>query len=144
LKKNLTLTMGNKSGVLGAGHFVVSYRKEIFDDFPVKYTAFKMGGDTEGKLDELASKKGCWRLATTKSYTRHMGNKVEPWMRDILESQDPQNGPIPAVQFDPLQYSSSFSIGIANSLFSKILRRPFFLRKFLTYKGLDKNSSTNY
>ena len=144
LKNNLTLRQGDKTGVLGAGHFVVSYRKEIFDDFPLKYTNFKMGGDTEGKLDELASKKGCWRLATTKSFTRHMGNKVEPWMNEILGNQLIENGAIAPVQFNPLQYSSRFSVFVANSVVAKILRRPIFLRKFLAYKGLDKNVSSNY
>lgn len=144
LKHNLTLTLGGKSGVLGAGHFVVTYRKEIFEDFPLKYTSFKMGGDTEGKLDELASKKGCWRLATTKSYTRHMGNQLEPWMKETLEKMNAENGYLIPVQFPPLHQSSKISVFIANSFVAKILRRSFFLRKFLIYKGLPKKFSSNY
>lgn len=144
LKFNLTLSSGNKKGVLGAGHFVVTYRKEIFDDFPIKYTQFKMGGDTESQIDMLPSNKGCWRLATTKSFTLHMGNRLEPWMSATLQTQDFNGSEFNPEEFPPLEYSSKFSVFIANSFLAKILRRPYYLKKFLVYKGLEKSFRSNY
>lgn len=143
-QKNLSLSINDKVGVLGAGHFVVTYRGELFEDLALKYVNFKLGGDSEGKLDELVSKKGCWRLSTSKSYSLHMGNIEEPWMRSTLKNivgttLDPDD-----LGLSPLERNNIVSVFFANRILSKILSRKIFFKKFLLFKGLEKESISDY
>ncbi|MCY2687857.1 glycosyltransferase family 2 protein [Salinimicrobium sp. TH3] len=68
---------GKKPVLIGAGHFVATYRREIFDlitEFPkMKF----INGYEESFLDDKADKKGWYRLSTVNTYAYHMGNRVE-------------------------------------------------------------------
>lgn len=143
-EKNLTLTSGGKIGVLGAGHFVVTYRKELFKDFSLNFAKFKLGGDSEGILDRLVSQKGGWRLSTSKSFSLHMGNIEEPWMKSYLESisQTGFNPETPALP--PLERIGRLGVFYANSILPKILNNRLILRGFLKFKGLDKKYISSY
>jgi len=143
-EKNLTLTLGGKVGVLGAGHFVVTYRKELFEDFPLKFTKFKLGGKSEGRLDRLASQKGCWRLSTSKSFSLHMGNIEEPWMKSCLETISQTSFNPETLGLPPLDRTGKMGVFYANSILSKILSKGFILRKFLAFKGLDEKHISSY
>lgn len=144
LKKNLTLTAEGKEGVLGAGHFVVTYRKELFEDFSLKFAKFKMGGKSEGRLDRLASQKGCWRLSTSKSYSLHLGNIEEPWMKTRLEAISPTDFHPEDPGLFPLEKTGRFGVFFANTILPKIFNKGPIFRKFLVFKGLDEKYSSSY
>lgn len=73
LKYNLGLEINSDFKVLiGSGHFVATYKKDIFDEI-ISYIGFKMGGTSEGYLDKLPLKKNYWRLTTEDNYAYHLG-----------------------------------------------------------------------
>lgn len=82
---NFILSIENKNGkaIVGSGHYVATYKKEIFYEIPT-FIGYKMGGTSEAFLDELPLKYGRWRLTTTKNYAFHMGNSLEKWINDIV------------------------------------------------------------
>lgn len=63
--------------IVGAGHFVATYRSKIFhgeNSFPeMKF----INGYEDSFIDILADKKGLYRLSTVKSFAYHMGNKMD-------------------------------------------------------------------
>ncbi len=68
--------------VVGAGHFVATYRREIFNsDLPFPDWKFKNGFE-DLYLDEPADKLGWYRLSTSNSFAYHVGNRFD----DILEN----------------------------------------------------------
>ena len=63
--------------VVGAGHFVATYRTELFrgeTDFPI--VKFRNGYESEF-IDWLSDKKGFYRLSTVETYAYHLGNKLD-------------------------------------------------------------------
>ncbi|MCF6279732.1 MAG: glycosyltransferase family 2 protein [Flavobacteriaceae bacterium] len=146
LKTNLTITSKNgEKAIVGSGHFVATYRKEVFDYLPKESSKYLLGGDSERKyLDEPVLKSGGWRLTTNDNYAYHLGNIYEDWMQDELDKSD--NKPSQKL----IEISSShfkgrkFSYFIKNHLFRKIISPKSIFKKFLISKGLDKNIANGY
>lgn len=70
------------NAILGAGHFVATYRKEVFKaNLPFPVWKFKNGFE-DLYLDEPTDKFGWYRLSTSKSFAYHLGNRVD----DISEN----------------------------------------------------------
>ncbi|MCL7764207.1 glycosyltransferase [Polaribacter sp. Z014] len=88
LKYNLTVKSNidtNLKAVIGSGHFVATYKRKLFDS-DLKFTDYLLGGNTEGDyLDKPCVKKDLWRLTTNGNYGYHMGNILEPWMKDKID-----------------------------------------------------------
>jgi len=81
------LVVSNKKGkaVIGCGHFVATFRAEVFKAAPSENCKFKIVGGSENKyLDKPNDNGGFLRLATLKNYGYHLGNKEENWMHDEL------------------------------------------------------------
>jgi hypothetical protein len=145
LKKYLTLSKGTVKAVIGAGHFVATYRGSIFDKLEGRNSIYQLGGNSEVDiLDESVVKKGYWRLSTEDNFTFHIGNTVEDWiskkMEGLIESKYIYNA-IP--QLENL-YSSNFVNGFKNKVFSRIIFRKPLWRLFLRYKGLSSEEANNY
>lgn len=126
---------------LGSGHFVATYKKQIFDEI-TSYIGFKMGGLSEDYLDECPLKKDYWRLTTYDNFAYHMGNVYEDWMDTIEYSND-----------DDYEFSSNFPTfktinRVKYFLKTKVLRKIFKSRKvrmlFFTYKNLPKEMIAKY
>ncbi|KAF2081182.1 glycosyltransferase family A protein [Flavobacterium sharifuzzamanii] len=143
LKKNLTISSQNIRAIIGAGHFVATYRGQIFEHLKTKYTSYSLGGDSETYiLDQPVEEKGYWRLTTEANYTYHMGNVFEEWMNDfyvlLVQEADEINVPINSA-YKPKTYFDRFT----KSLF-KIMIKKTFWKLFLRYKGLTKKEAQNY
>lgn len=85
----VTLESHDKStiAVVGAPHFVATYRKEYLRKRPENNAFFKLGGNSEGQyLDKPPFKADGYRLATYDNYAYHMGNKIDSWLSDEYES----------------------------------------------------------
>lgn len=68
---------GKSPALLGCGHFVATYRKEIFKGI-VKFPERKfINGYEESFLDDKVDMIGLYRLSTVKTYAYHMGNKLD-------------------------------------------------------------------
>jgi hypothetical protein len=121
---------------LGSGHFVATYKKDMFQEI-VTYIGYKMGGLSEDYFDECPLKKDYWRLTTYDNFAYHMGNVYEAWMDQIEHSYD-----------HTYQFSNNFptypTISRAEYLFkSKFLKMIFksakVRRLFFRYKKMQKN-----
>ncbi len=139
-----TVEANGCKAVVGAGHFVSTYKSEVFNDISIKYSNYKLGGDSEGKfLDEPVVNQGLWRLSTQDNFAYHLGNVHENWMdKQFNELFNEQNKFV----FENKSYKkpSKFSNFIVNKLFSKfILNKKIFVR-FLLWKGLSKSAISDY
>ncbi len=85
LRFALYLNHKNVKAVVGAGHAVATYRRELFDRI-ANFNQFKMGGNSEEILDSLAPIKGYYRFTTPKNMAFHLGNKLEKNYLDELNS----------------------------------------------------------
>ena len=80
------LSNGTIRAILGAGHFVATFRREVFRFAPDKPSKKKVSGQSENKyLDVPVERAGLLRLGTSRILAHHMGNKFEPWHREVLE-----------------------------------------------------------
>ena len=128
LKYNLTIENYNSKALIGSGHFVATYHRELFEEMPT-FFGYKMGGDSEAFLDKIALKKGLWRLTTSRNFAYHMGNVFENWMEDE-KSVNTDN-------FNFNLYSqkrnsknvSNIEYFIKNKLFNKLCFSKRFLKK---------------
>lgn len=87
LEKYLVLSNKKGEAVLGCGHFMATFRAEVFQAAPTQICQFKIvGGSENAYLDKPNDKAGFLRLATTKNYGYHLGNKLEPWMQEEMNT----------------------------------------------------------
>ena len=143
LKQYMTLTKNGVRAVAGAGHFVCTYRGEIFDGLKVHPERNYIGSDAiKRRIDRLVVKKGFWRLSTEENYTFHMGNVVEDWMNDEMSRVMPQ----PELKMPRLIKNESplFMRFLKDKVAAAILIYPFVWNNFLRLKGLTKEEAANY
>lgn len=142
LKYNLGLEFSEDFNVLiGAGHFVATYKKDMFSNI-VSFLDHKLGGDSEEYLDKAPLKKGYWRLTTQNNYAYHMGNTVEDWMGIISKHEHLIEEEI--FNFNKETSINFFSNFLKNRLFVKLFSISLFNRLFLKWKGLPKRMLDNY
>lgn len=69
--------------LIGCGHFVATYRKEVFT-FSPSYPIYRKlpNGMENYYIDIPVDIGGYLRLATSHNYTYHLGNKYENWMNE--------------------------------------------------------------
>lgn len=140
----LTVINGNIKAVVGAGHFMTTYRAEVFNNLESRFSKYKLGGDSEGQfLDIPVVKKGFWRLSTDDNYTYHMGNVVEDWMFDAV-SKLVQNDKSSDFELKPIQPSSKLAYFVKSKLFAKFILNKKIMKYFLIWKGLGNEDAENY
>lgn len=145
LEKYLTVANGNFKAVVGAGHFVTTYRKEVFEKSDIKYSNFMLGGDSEDKLLDLpVIKKGMWRLSTADNFAYHLGNVEEQWMRETLEEIKPNDFfPELVINLPAIKFSRA-AFFVKSILFKKIITRKKIWNYCLGLKGLSKEEVKKY
>jgi len=79
----LVVERGTATALVGAGHFACGFRRAALDDVAPGPC---LGWERES-LDLPLDVAGWWRLATPEAFALHLGNVVESWMTDELESQ---------------------------------------------------------
>lgn len=88
LEKYLVIYNKNKSAkaVMGAGHFVATLRREVFDVGTNEPAFIKIVGGVEHKFIDYPNEKlGFLRISTTENYAFHLGNNYENWMQEEFE-----------------------------------------------------------
>ncbi|MEA9413101.1 glycosyltransferase family A protein [Flavobacterium sp. PL02] len=142
LEYNLGLKINeNQNVLLGSGHFVATYKKDVFNEI-ISYIQFKMGGTSEQYLDKAPLKKDYWRVTTQDNYACHMGNTLENWMivpqtlKDDIEELK--------YGFKKNQPISPFLYWIKNKLFVKFISIKVLIKIFLKWKKLPKEMISKY
>jgi hypothetical protein len=144
LRTFLTISKGDVKAVVGAGHFVTTYRAEVFENPENRFSKHKMGGNSEGQfLDIPVVKKGFWRVSTADNYAYHMGNVVEDWMCDVV-SQLTQNEKENVFGLKHIHPSSKLAYFVKSKLFAKFILNKKIMKYFLVYKGMRKEDVANY
>lgn len=145
LEKYLTIANNEFKAVVGAGHFVTTYRRAVFEKIDLKHSSFKLGGDSEAKfLDLPVVKKGMWKLSTEDNFAYHMGNVEEKWMLEILKKIKPNRFvPSSPISLTDIKFSKGAFI-FKHKLFSKIITRKIIWRYCLKMKGLSKDAVLKY
>lgn len=145
LDKYLTIEKAGLKAVVGASHFVCTYRGEIFWDRKLNFSKYSLGGDSEHIfLDQAVVKKGLWRMAIEENLVYHMGNTDECWMRSLVNEQALNNIKHPiSFMLEKIPTNNPIIQGVSFIL-SKLLTKKKFKVATLRYKGLDRESSKIY
>lgn len=143
LKQILTIKDNNTTAVVGSGHFVATYRREIFNEIKT-YSDYKLGGDSERYLDISLLSFGLWRLTTYDNFAYHMGNTSENWMKPVVESLKGNSERIDLTNRQPLKRQNAIVYYVYNELFVKLLKKKSFKKWFYKIKKLPKEMITNY
>jgi len=145
LSRQLTISSNSHKSIVGSGHAVATYKREIFTKLLSKTSKYKLGGDSETQfLDISVLKLDGWRLTTEKNYAFHMGNTWETWMQAEIDSLTQNNKrKIPNLQSNVLS-SQKFCFIIKSRFFKKFLKwKPFYLF-FLKRKQLPNSMIKTY
>ncbi len=144
LKKCLSIRKNKVNALVGAGHFVVTYRSDALDSKVFEYSKFAMGGNSMRQIDEIAYNLGFWRVSTEMSYALHMGNVLEDWMEEKLNSLKSENTYVKYIELDPISKLNFVQRFLKLKLFRKII----FFRPFKIYyfglKGLTSDEAKIY
>jgi len=141
----LTVKKNDTIAVVGAGHFSVTYKNDIFETLNTKFSNYKLGGDSEMEILDLpVVKKGLWRLSTQDNFAYHLGNVSEPWMNDTFSSLQENNfEPMNTLKYKKVA-ASKIGFYIKYRWFNKVLHTKRIMTKFLIWKGLSKSAAKNY
>ncbi|MEW5676298.1 glycosyltransferase family 2 protein [Flavobacterium enshiense] len=144
LKKILTLSKGEQKAVVGAGHFVATYKGSVFDNWTTRFSVHSLGGKSiNNLLDKPIAEKGYWRLSTQDNFTYHMGNVPEDWMiselNDLVVCNQKVN--LPNLVNHKENYISAY---VKVKLFSKVIFNKFVWKWFIAGKGLTKVQAEKY
>ncbi|MFD0864108.1 glycosyltransferase family A protein [Sungkyunkwania multivorans] len=138
LEKYLTVANKRSKAVIGCGHFVATFRAEVFEHAPTENCHVKIvGGSENNYLDIPNDKGGFLRLSTLKNYAYHLGNSEEDWMLKKYDEvlAHPKNEHILASLSKPHPISKrGYFVGkvMHKLLFSK------FKRSFFKLKGMKQ------
>ena len=143
LEKYMTITRNGVRAVVGAGHYVCTYRGEIFENAGKIYAKNYIGGNAlNHKIDREVVQNDFWRLSTENNFTFHMGNVIEPWMQEIMSGLAKQ-GELQPPRLDKGNPNQLWR-RIKELLVTGILYRLPLWKKFLCYKGLTKSEAKTY
>jgi hypothetical protein len=123
-EKYLVVDNGKAKGVMGCGHFVATYRKEVFSYAP-NYPATELLSTRSDNtyLDLPNDKAGFLRMATLNNFGYHLGNIHEAWMDIELEK----------IKSTPLE-NTYFEIPKPKSLNALQKRIGWFFNRLLLHK----------
>ncbi|MFE3846689.1 glycosyltransferase family A protein [Flavobacterium sp. LB3P45] len=141
LKYGLGLEQNNSTVLLGSGHFVATYKKQMFQEMKT-YLNYKLGGDSEDYLDSVPLKYDYWRVTTYDNYAYHMGNIFEDWMSEIMHEVNIRNEM--DSDFAQNKVANTFIVAVKNTVFLKFFGSDFISRLFYRWKKLPKAMIKNY
>lgn len=141
LKYSLGLEKNNTTVFVGSGHFVATYKKQMFEELK-SYLHFKLGGNSEEYLDIMPIKYDYWRVTTYDNYAFHMGNVFEDWMYEI--SHDSDKKIVMDSNFKKNKSANSFIVLFKNKVFFKFFGSAFISKLFYRWKKLPTTMIKNY
>lgn len=144
LERYLIVSSNNAKAVIGSGHYVATYRGEIFNNLKLKWSDYNLGGNSENNLiDEVVLSRGFWRLSTLNNYTFHMGNTLENWMEETLKSTQDNTQEFQEICFKVNSFNRQLNF-VKTKIFPRIIFQRFFWILYLRVKGLSKKEAEIY
>ena len=138
LKKHLVVSNKKGKAVIGCGHFVATFRAEVFEAAPSENCKFKIVGGSEGKyLDKPNDTSGFLKLATLENHAYHLGNTIESWMNEELGKIENNSGAYHTIDILP----KAKPLGLMSFKIGKLLHKLFFKRikkYYFAYMGVKQ------
>ncbi len=135
LKNHLTISNNSIRAVLGAGHFVATYKSQIFNYNFRKSTEFLLGGQSENELlDEKAIEVDLWRLSTEDNYAYHLGNSIPDWVDRVYNnlSDEKQSFIKPSnLQVKNIGFCKKLYLNITNRIISNPKFRNLIIKRII-------------
>lgn len=145
--KDVMLTLTAKNGVkamVGCSHFVATYKKEVFEALPTVNSPFALGGNSETEyLDKPVVAFNAYRLSTVQNYAYHMGNTLEPFIKEEFSTLVEVQKKELAVHFKKLT-KNRLAYALKMKLFRKIMAIKAIKRWFYKQKGLNAQQLTYF
>ncbi|MFK7058797.1 glycosyltransferase [Flavobacterium oreochromis] len=135
LEYTLKYNKNNKKVIVGSGHFVATYRRELLTDLKT-YLPFKLGGISEYYIDKLTLGYSLNRFTTDKNYAYHMGNVFEDWMQtelDAIKIVEIKKNDLPSIRVRFSKYRI-----YKNIFLNKIFNLKWFYRFFIKWKKIPQ------
>ena len=142
LKFGLGLKYDNFKCFIGSGHFVATYKKDIFEEIFTYIGGKKAAGIGEIYIDKKPLEKGYFRLTTYDNFAYHMGNIFEDWM--IVPSLNEASIDFSTINFRKRKQVSFLNYFLKNRLFVKALSVQWINIFFLKWKKLPKSMIKNF
>ncbi len=142
LKVGLGLEYDSLKCFVGSGHFVATYKKDIFEEMVTFIGGKKAAGIGEEYIDRKSLEKGYWRLTTHDNYAYHMGNAYEEWMDNISENTGAIN--TSNFNFSNRKKVSAFSYFIKNRFLARLISKKGTEKIFLKWKKLPNSMIQEY
>lgn len=144
LQYYLTVSKHNFKAVVGAGHFVATYNRRIFDGLNTSYSKYKMGNALQLFLDKTVVNQGYWRLSTQDNFAYHMGNRLEEWMElEVEQLKENRNLKVKRFLLGFVK-TKAYKNWIRVNLFSKFIFQKRLWILFLRLKGMSKKDAKKY
>jgi len=146
LNQYLTLSNRRKNVrcVVGAGHFVATYKRIVFKKIDESYTEYVLGGASESiLLDRPVTSNGFYRVSTERNYVFHMGNSLNNEYLSIFEDVDDIQKDYTDTTFLKENQKSS-NLKLKKFIFNKFLTKKIIWRMFLRFKKLNKEAIYEY
>lgn len=141
LKYSLGIEDKDLKVYVGSGHFVATYKKEMFNKI-ITCFAYKMGGNSEGYLDTAPLKYDYWRVTTYDNYAYHLGNTLEPWMN---EEKNKNKSSLEIVgNLRERKQTNQLLYILKNKIFDKFLKLNYVSKLFLYCKSLPKEMINDF
>lgn len=132
-------------GVLGCSHFVATYKREVFSELPKQNSIYKLGGNSEFLYtDEPVLKRGGFRLSTYDNHAYHIGNQIEPWIREAFQKLKEVEKKTNTYSTLKLIKKKTGQYFLTEKLVKKILYSKWIQKKILRYKGLNNEQVKNF
>jgi hypothetical protein len=141
LKLGLGLEYDSVKCFVGAGHFVATYKKDVFEEIKT-YFSYKLGGTSEAYLDEAPLKKDYWRLTTQGNFAYHMGNVYEDWMQ--TPPKNPTEVDLSNFNFVKRKKINPVFYFLKNRIIKKLITFKWVLKLFFKWKKLPKEMVNKY
>ena len=141
LNYNLVYQINKINVLVGSGHFVATYKKDMFEEI-TSFLGYKLGGNSETYLDKIPLKKDYWRFTTEQNFACHMGNTTEKWMYEVKFEK--LNCSENYFEFHKNEKLNVILYFIKNRIFQKLFSYKKFQKWFLKSKGLPPEMIKNY
>lgn len=127
------------TAVVGATHFVATYKRAYLKNIPGDASNFKLGGSSEGLyLDQPPYIEDGYRLSTYDNYAYHMGNHLEDWLQEEFRSLHTTDSKKNIALNQPQIIGKSFVKKVVEKLFLRAISNRNNYNYLLRKKGLPK------
>ncbi len=142
LKLGLGLNYDTVKCFVGSGHFVATYKKDIFDEIVTFIGGKKVAGIGEDYIDGKALEKDYWRLTTQGNFAYHMGNVYEEWM--VAPPKNTTEVDLSNFNFVKRKKINPIGYYIKNRIIKKLITFKWLLKLFFIWKKLPKEMVNKY